>query len=103
MIKVFKMVTGEIVVGSVADHGVDHSNMVTIKKPVVIVPISKQEMGMAPWIPFAKDESVQVSLSNILYFVEANEGLANEYNSEFGSGLVMPPKGVSPLNLKITE
>lgn len=93
------MVTGEIVVGNVTDNKTHY----TIKKPVALVAISKQEMGMAPWLPFAKNDSADILAQNVLYCVEANEGLANEYNSEFGSGLVMPPKGVSPASLKITE
>lgn len=99
MVSVMRIVTGETVIGSVTDKGDSYS----IKKPVMIVPVGKQEFGMAPWLPFAKEESVSVAKINVIYCVEANTELSNEYNSNFGSGLVMPTGGVKPASLKITE
>jgi hypothetical protein len=99
MISVMRITTGETVIGSVTESGDSYS----IKKPVMIVPVGKQEFGMAPWLPFAKEESVVVAKINVVYCVEANADLSNEYNANFGSGLVMPTGSVKPASLKITE
>lgn len=99
MVSVLRIVTGETVIGVVTENG----DLCTIKKPVMIVPVNKQEFGLAPWLPFAKEETVTVAKSNIVYCVEATVELSNEYNSNFGSGLVMPTGGVKPAGLKISE
>lgn len=99
MVNVMRIVTGETVIGPATDKG----DFFLVKKPVMIVPVSKQEFGMAPWLPFAKEESVAVAKINVVYCVEANDDLSNEYNANFGSGLVMPTGGIKPATLKITE
>jgi hypothetical protein len=99
MVSVMRICTGETVIGSVEEKG----DFFFVKKPVMIVPVGKQEFGMAPWLPFAKEESVAVSKINVVYCVEANADLSNEYNANFGSGLVMPTGGIKPASLKITE
>ena len=98
MVNVMRIVTGETVIGSATDKG----DFYVVKKPVMIVPVSKQEFGMAPWLPFAKEESVAVAKINVVYCVEANDDLSNEYNANFGSGLVMPTGGVKPASLKLS-
>lgn len=96
--KVIRMVTGETLVSSVTEE----NGKYIFKKPVMIVPVGKQgEFGMAPWLPLAKGESVTVDPVNVIYCTDVADEIANEYNANFGSGLVVPG-GVKPVSLKIS-
>jgi hypothetical protein len=97
--KLVRLVTGENLLANVTDNG----STLTLKKPAMIVMINKGEVGLVPWIPFAKDESVTVAADKVLYCVDPEDNTANEYSTGFGSGLVMPTNGgVKPASLKLS-
>lgn len=96
--KLVRLVTGENLLANVTDNG----STLTLKKPAMIVMINKGEVGLVPWIPFAKEESVTIATDKVLYCVDAEENTANEYSTGFGSGLVMPTGGVKPVSLKLS-
>jgi hypothetical protein len=97
--KLVRLVTGENLLANVTDNG----STLTLKKPAMIVMINKGEVGLVPWIPFAKDESVTIAADKVLYCVDPEDNTANEYSTGFGSGLVMPTNGgVKPASLKLS-
>ena len=96
--KLIKLVTGETLLASVKENG----SSTILKKPAMIAMIAKGEVGLVPWIPFAKEESVSIANDKILYCTDADEGIANEYSTNFGSGLVMPTGGVKPVSLSLS-
>ena len=102
--KLVRLVTGENLLANVTDNApLNNGNTFTLKKPAMIVMINKGEVGLVPWIPFAKDESVTVAADKVLYCVDPEDNTANEYSTGFGSGLVMPTNGgVKPASLKLS-
>jgi len=62
----------------------------TISNPVVMVPVSKEQIGFTPWIPYAKEEDIVLKEEHILSVLTPDTKLANEYNRVYGSGLVLP-------------
>ena len=52
----------------------------TISNPVVMVPVSKEQIGFTPWIPYAKEEDIVLKEEHILSVLTPDTKLANEYN-----------------------
>jgi hypothetical protein len=88
--KLIRLVTGEMLMA-----GFEASeDIVTLKKPAMIVMVDKNSVGMVPWIPFSDEDSVEIAGDKIMYVTNPNKELANEYSMNFGSGLVMPTAGL---------
>jgi hypothetical protein len=83
-IKVVRIVSGEELIG-------DWDSIRTIiNNPVVMVPIAKDQLGFQPWIPYSKDEDVQLKEQHIMTVLTPDKKLQNEYNKVYGSGLILP-------------
>jgi len=54
----------------------------------------KQQMGIGELMPLAKEKKLQLKSDDILYEYEPADGLKNQYNQMFGSGIVMPNRGL---------
>ena len=83
-IKVVRMVSGEELVGEWNEE----ENSISI--PVVMVPMAKDKLGFAPWLPYAKEEKFILKDQHIMVIGTPDTNLINEYNRVFGSGLVVP-------------
>ena len=83
-IKVVRLVSGEELIGDW------DSTRTIINNPVVMVPIAKDQLGFQPWIPYSKDEDVQLKEQHIMTVLTPDKKLQNEYNKVYGSGLILP-------------
>ena len=62
-----------------------------IKNGGILIPTAQNQLGLAKWLPYAKTEKgVPLNRDNVMYIVEATDEVANEYNTAFGSGIVVP-------------
>lgn len=91
-VEVIKLINGEEIVASVTK---EDENTITTSKPAIVMLAPNGSGGvsvqMGPWCPHS-DSDVAVNKAHILYRVEPNTELLNGYNTNFGSGLVVPPK-----------
>jgi hypothetical protein len=83
-IKVIKLVTAEELIGEWNQE----TNSIT--NPVVMIPVSKDQVGFQPWVPLAKEEEIFLKEQHIMVVLTPDTKLQNEYNRVFGSGLVLP-------------
>ena len=83
-IKIVKMITSEELIGDWNEA----TKIIT--NPVVMVPVSKDQIGFTPWIPYAKEEDIRLKEEHILSVLTPDAKLANEWNRVYGSGLVLP-------------
>ena len=83
-IKILRLITSEELIG---DWNRETN---TISNPVVMVPVSKDQIGFTPWIPYAKEEDIKLKEEHILSVLTPDTKLANEWNRVYGSGLVLP-------------
>ena len=81
-IKVIKLITSEELIGEWNQE----NNSIT--NPVVMIPVSKDQVGFQPWVPLAKEE--EIILKHIMVVLTPDTKLQNEYNRVYGSGLVLP-------------
>ena len=83
-IKVLRLVTAEELIGEWdQEKG-------SILNPVVMVPVSKDKIGIQPWITLSGDDEILLKDQHIMAIVTPDIKLQNEYNRVFCSGLVMP-------------
>lgn len=93
-VMMMRMKNGEDVV---ADVNLDKESTVTLKNPAVLMPMrdaggGNMQMGFGPWIPFSASTNpeVEISREHILFTIEPNTDVANNYRQAFGSGVVVP-------------
>lgn len=92
-----RLTTGELILAQTTIDGSTYN----LKKPAWIAQVKAGEFALVPWIPLAKEEKVSLDARSILYCVEPEEGILNEYNQSFGSGLIVP-NGIKPISLSLT-
>ena len=100
MINMFKLCSGEVLIADVTSSTDDS---VYVTNPLVLVPSQKGLMLMAYMPGVNKDEEIPIKQQSIMSTVEfekIDKNLVNDYNRQFGSGLVMAeniPHNVSPI------
>ena len=88
MIKIIKLINGEDVIADVKEAYEDVAAY-QLKKPVRIV-LTERGLGMMPFSPFIKSDTVTIAKTHVMVIGDAEDDLANEYNAKFGNGLVVP-------------
>ena len=73
-----------------------------IKNPAILMPMGGGQLGMMPWMPYADYKEIELDNKFIMFAIKALTELMNQYNEQFGSGLVVPDKNVSSPNLTLT-
>jgi hypothetical protein len=94
MIKILKLVTGEEILGDI-DPIANQLNQVKCSKPCTLqlVPSrnNPEQVGMAlvPYAAYAKDHTIMINNDSVIWEQEPVDELRNQYNSIFGSGIVL--------------
>ena len=87
-----KMINGEEIVGKIKK---EDEETVTVEKPAIVMLTPNQTGGvqvqMGPYSMFT-EKPISLNKQAIMYIAEPNTELENSYNSNFGSGIVMPEK-----------
>lgn len=88
------LATGEQVMGKISDDfWSDH--YISIKNPAVIVNTEKG-LGIAPWLMYttAHTEPMKINKDNVIWVADLPSDIVNQYNTQYGNGLVLPSKEV---------
>tara|TARA_R110001583_G_scaffold77308_1_gene210553 strand:- start:533 stop:862 length:330 start_codon:yes stop_codon:yes gene_type:complete len=106
-VKIIRLQTGEEIICKFLDGSTEGTKI--LKKPAIIIPVGQGNIGLSPWLPYAElSDGVEVKESHIMFIVKPVDEFLNEYNTAFGSGLVVPGAndvvgaGAVP-NLKLTQ
>ena len=104
VVKLFRLNSGEEVISKVLDNSHTHAGSWLLKSPAIILPVGNGKLGMAPWLPYCETDSMELPEKAVAFVATPKTQLVNDYNENFGSGLVVPDKSVEapPLRL-ITE
>lgn len=98
-IQCIKLSTGEDLIGDVSEQ--IHDGSVTISKPMAVGiaqgPNGSFQVGIFPFLPFAKDKQFTFRKENVLLIYEPVLELWNQYSSVHGTGIVQA--GQSPIHL----
>ena len=83
-VKIVKLTSGEELFGEFNEQ------QSVIKNPVVMIPVSKEQIAFQPWLPYSEDKDYTLKPEHILIIATAAEAIATEYNRIYGSGIVIP-------------
>jgi len=91
MIKLLRLKSDEVLVADVEVK----DDKVILDTPAMMVPMrggtaDQVQMGLGPWVPFTSDKKIEVSLDWVVFMVEPEEAITDNYRQMFGSGLVVP-------------
>jgi len=99
-VRILHMLSGEDVIGEVLNQ--TNPAVVTMKNPCVIMlvpdPQNTERVGvqLRPLCPFTINKEISVNITAIIYSVEPVQELENQYNTIYGSGLVIAGPGSIP-------
>ncbi|MDB4351217.1 hypothetical protein OAA34_00725 [bacterium] len=98
MIQILKLSSGEELIGTVTDFEVEGRQVIKMDKPAVIImqPIEGQPekfgIGLAPYAPYAENNSLNIMPTHVIAIMQPTDNLKNEYNTHYGSGVIVPEK-----------
>jgi len=93
-VRIVKLKTGEELIAIVDEDGPAH---IRLKKPCILLPTAEHQIGIAPWAfvtKEAKDLGIPIARTEVLYEGTPLDDLWNQYNSIFGSKLVIPERNL---------
>jgi len=97
-VMLLRVTTGEDIVAEIKEN----ENTITLENPAVLMPMrdaggGNMQMGFGPWVPFAASSKVKVDIDRekVMFIIEPNSDIANNYRQAFGSGIVVPPKATT--------
>jgi len=93
MIRLYRLTTGEDVIGTPAEEDTTELQQ-AIKKPFVLIPMQGQpgkpmQIGFHPYIPYTKDEIIKIKKTNIVTETTPDDNMINAYQQNTGQ-LVTP-------------
>ena len=94
-IQVFKLVTGEDIIGKIDDAEADgllcgKTEAITIQNPVNLLVRRSEEMpdefqlAMTPWVAFSSTGKVPIFPNQIVSVYDPNDGIAIDYEETYG-------------------
>tara|TARA_B110000467_G_scaffold91774_1_gene82886 strand:- start:1568 stop:1849 length:282 start_codon:yes stop_codon:yes gene_type:complete len=87
IVKIIKMVGGEELIGEFDED----TNVIT--NPVVMIPVSKEQIAFQPWMPYSEDKEYKLKEVQIHVIANPSSVIVNEYSRMYGSGIVVPSDG----------
>ena len=97
-VRIVKLRTGEELIATVVHNGSSH---ILLKKPCILVPTASNQIGIAPWAFVTKEAQeggVSIARTEVLYEGTPLDDLWNQYNSIFGSKLIVPERNLTTSN-----
>ena len=105
MIKLYRLTTGEDVIGTPVEEGdplqegelENHFDYEYIKKPFVLIPMQGQpgkpmSIGFHPYIPYTKDEVIKIKKDNVITSTKPDDNLIEAYEKNTSSLVKPKPK-----------
>ena len=83
-VKIVKMISGEELIGEFDEL------TRTITNPVVMIPVSKEQIAFQPWMPYSEDKEYTLKEESINVVATPSSTIMNEYSRIYGSGIVVP-------------
>ena len=97
MIRLYRLTTGEDVIGTPVDEDTTELHQ-AIKRPFVLIPMQGQpgkpmQIGFHPYIPYTKDEVIKIKKANIVTETNPDNNMKSAYEQNTGS-LLTPKKSI---------
>lgn len=88
-LRVLRLIGGEDVVAMV-----ERSNeQVILKNPVQLI-MTGEGVAMMSFSPYSETQQISIKENYVIFMLEPDQNVKNAYNSQFGTGIITPPKGL---------
>ena len=92
-VKLLRLKSGEDVIADVTL--VDTEDTIKLENPAILMPMGDpkgghMQMGFGPWAPFSDQKEFEIPRDWLVFISTPGKDLLNQYNSMFGSGIVLP-------------
>ena len=92
-VKLLRLKSGEDIIADVTL--VDTEDTIKLENPAILMPMGdpkggQMQMGFGPWAPFADEKEFEIPRDWLVFISTPGKDLLNQYNSMFGSGIVLP-------------
>ena len=92
-VKLLRLKSGEDVIADVTL--VDTEDTIKLENPAMLMPTGQSQggqvqMGFGPWAPFSDQKEFEIPRDWLVFISTPGKDLLNQYNSMFGSGIVVP-------------
>lgn len=95
MIKLFRLITGEEIVGEVEDSKI---GLHKIKNPcaigIAMSAAGQPTLNMHPWLMFSNEKVVTIKDEHVIFVTDVDIKIQNKYNEIFGSGIVIAQQSI---------
>ena len=107
-IKIVRLTTGEELIAKTTET----EDSYTVKNPAILIPAGKDQLAFGAWLPYGDiSDGVTINKKYVIFVIDPIRELMNQYNTSFGSGLVVPgadqisgaPIGAAIPSLKLTN
>ena len=92
-VKLLRLKSGEDIIADVTL--VDTEDTIKLENPAMLMPMGgnqggQMQMGFGPWAPFSDDKKFEIPRDWLVFISTPGKDLLNQYNTMFGSGIVVP-------------
>ena len=92
-VKLLRLKSGEDVIADVTLVDTEHT--IKLENPAILMPMGdpkggQMQMGFGPWAPFSDQKEFEIPRDWLVFISTPGKDLLNQYNSMFGSGIVLP-------------
>ena len=70
------------------------SDDIIAKNPVVMIPVSKEQIAFQPWLPYAEEKEYLLKETQVVIIATPSETIKKEYERMYGSGIVTPTQNI---------
>lgn len=78
--KIVRLTTGEELIANLERDG----EMVTLSKPLLLIPMQEGRLTFATWLPYNEDETVVLHERGIMFEINPVEQMSNQYQEATG-------------------
>ena len=100
-VKLFRLNSGEEIIARFSENDTHY----TLKDPAVLIPMQQGQIGIMPWMMYAKTSAgLTIPKTFVVFVVEPVDELKEQYDASLNKGIVAPSTGVKktpPLKLSM--
>lgn len=89
-VKIVRLTSGEELLCTVASMD-EHT--IVIEDPTIIIPTQDRNIGLAPWLPYAESDRVEMRRKSVMFMVDPVAQLAEQYRS-IHSKIITPNQSI---------
>lgn len=86
-VQITRLTTGEEVIAEVTQEG----GSVTLKNPLLLIPMQEGRLTFASWMPYNADDSVTIKTDAIMFVINPVEEMAKQYIETVNPSQIMVP------------